>query len=326
MIPDSSGGSAVLVNHAAQHTAAPDLGIQVLQCAGPMINQLVQSAIRAGKRARTETDINRAGRSLASVGLSAVEQVVGALAGQSALVVGAGAMGGVVVAALRRAGLSRVDVANRTPDKAARLAATAGGTGHGLDDIPDLLDQADLVVTCTGGTGILLTPSLVESAVARRDGRPLFLLDLALPRNIAADVEQVAGVTLVDLETLANGAVDEAALSSVDAAHKLIDHEVGSFLAARRSAMVAPALTALRSDATNTVRSELSRLFRRVSSLDERTHEEITQSVHRIVDKVLHGPTVRARTLAGAPNGAAYVELLAKLFHPNLELDAEVVA
>jgi glutamyl-tRNA reductase len=299
---------------------------QRLLCAGPLMNQVVQSAIRVGKRARTETDINRAGRTLATAGLLALEQVVGSLTGRSSVVIGAGSMGGVVVAALRRAGLSRVDVANRTPDKATRLAATAGGTGYGLDDVAELLATTDLVVSCTGGIGVLLTAESVADAVVRRHGRPLYLLDLGLPRNIAGDVAGIEGVTLVDLETLANGDTDEEALSSVDAVHKLIDEEVDQFLAARRSALVTPALTALRSAASNTVRNELSRLFRRVSTLDERTHAEITQSVNRIVEKVLHTPTVRARTLAGAPDGAAYVEMLEKLFDPTKNLDAEVVA
>ena len=134
---------------------------------GPLINQLVQSAIRVGKRVRTETDINRAGRSLATVGLTALEQVVGAMAGRSALVVGAGAMAGVVVAALRGSGLARIDVANRTPEKAQRLAETTGGSGFGLEELPRLLAGVDLVVTCISGTGAWGTPAAAAGA-----GRP----------------------------------------------------------------------------------------------------------------------------------------------------------
>jgi glutamyl-tRNA reductase len=293
---------------------------------GPVINQLVQSAIRVGKRARTETDINRAGRNLATLGLSALEHVVGPLEGRSALVIGAGSMGGVVVAALRRAGFARIDVANRTPDKAQRLAETAGGQGHGLDQVSGLLAEVDLVVTCIGGTGVILTAADAADAVARRHGRPLFLLDLALPRNIAGDVDTVGGVTFVDLEKLAGGGSDDEAVSSVEAARKIIDHEVGSFVAARRAARVTPALRALRDAASTTVRDELNRLFRRMPRVDAEVHVEITQSVQRIVDKVLHGPTVRARQLAGAPDGAEYVEVLGKLFDPTVELDTEVVA
>lgn len=298
---------------------------QRLNSAGPMINQLVQAAIRVGKRTRNETDINRAGRSLATVGLSALEEVVGTVKGLSALVIGAGAMGGVVVAALRRSGLGRVDVANRTPEKATRLAETAGGKGFSLDDVPSLLAEVDLVVTCIGGTGVILAAGDAAEAVSRRDGRPLFLLDLALPRNIAADVETVDGVTLVDLEKLAGGRPDESAVSSVEAAHKIVDHEVGAFVQARRAAKVAPALVAMRSAASTTAQAELGRLFRKIPSLDEQLHSEITQSVNRILDKVLHGPTVRARKLAGAEDGAVYVEVLGKLFAPSHELD-EVVA
>jgi glutamyl-tRNA reductase len=295
-----------------------------LGTAGPLINQLVQSAIRVGKRVRTETDINRAGRSLATVGLSALEHVVGAMSGRSALVVGAGAMAGVVVAALRGSGLARIDVANRTPEKAARLAETTGGNGFGLEQLPSLLAEVDLVVTCIGGTGALITAADAEEAVRHRAGSPLFLLDLALPRNIAGDVAKVDGVSLVDLETLAGNGPDEAALSSVAAVRALIDSEVEGFLAAQRAAKVAPALVKLRTVASTTAEAELGRLFRKVPTFDEQHRSEITLSVHRIVEKVLHGPTVRARELAGAPDGSQYVEVLGKLF--DLPESNEVVA
>ncbi|SDF46248.1 glutamyl-tRNA reductase [Lentzea fradiae] len=296
-----------------------------LGTAGPLVNQLVQSAIRLGKRVRTETDINRAGRSLATVGLSALEHVVGAMSGRSALVVGAGAMAGVVVAALRGSGLARIDVANRTPEKAARLAETTGGSGFGLDELPRLLADVDLVVTCISGTGALITAADAEEAVRHRDGSPLFLLDLALPRNIAGDVAKVDGVSLVDLETLAGAGPDEAALSSVASVRALIDGEVETFLAAQRAAKVAPALVKLRTVASTTAEAELGRLFRKVPTFDEQHRSEITLSVHRIVEKVLHGPTVRARELAGAPDGSRYVEVLGKLFDVPGERD-EVVA
>jgi glutamyl-tRNA reductase len=293
---------------------------QRLAVSGPLINKLVQAAIRVGKRVRSETDINRAGRSLATVGLSALEQVVGAMTGRSALVIGAGAMGGVVVAALRRSGLARIDVANRTPEKAARLAATAGGQGHPLEDLPSLLADVDLVVTCIGGSGVVLTADAAAEAVRRRAGAPLFLLDLAMPRNIAADVADVEGISLVDLETLAGQDVDDSALASVTSARRIVATEVDGFLGAQRSARVAPALVALRSVASSAAEDELDRLFRKMPALDERTCSEITRSVNRIVEKVLHGPTVRARELAGAPDGARYVEVLGKLFDlPELD-------
>ncbi|MFI9006086.1 glutamyl-tRNA reductase [Actinosynnema sp. NPDC053489] len=293
---------------------------QRLAASGPLINKLVQAAIRVGKRVRSETDINRAGRSLATVGLSALEQVVGAMTGRSALVIGAGAMGGVVVAALRRSGLARIDVANRTPEKAARLAATAGGQGHPLEDLPGLLAEVDLVVTCIGGSGVVLTADTAAEAVRRRAGAPLFLLDLAMPRNIAADVADVEGISLVDLETLAGRDADDSALASVTSARRIVATEVDGFLAAQRSARVAPALVALRSVASSAAEDELGRLFRKMPALDERTCSEITRSVNRIVEKVLHGPTVRARELAGAPDGARYVEVLGKLFDlPELD-------
>lgn len=300
---------------------------QQMQSLGPMINQLVQDAIRVGKRTRSETDLNRAGRSLATVGLSELATITGTLAGMRALVVGAGSMGGVVVAALRGLELSAIDVANRTPDKAARLAASAGGRGHRLDELPQLLTETDVVVTCTGGTGVLITAANAAEAVRRRSGRPLYILDLALPRNVDADVADLDGVSMVDLNTITGLKRDLSAVASVEQSRRIIDSEAAAFVASRRAARVAPALSAMRSLASTAVESELDRLLRKVPALDDHAQSEIAQSVQRIVDKVLHGPTVRARELAGLPDGALYVEVMGRLFdHTSRQLDPEVLA
>lgn len=291
---------------------------QQLERSGKVLDRAVQTALRVGRRARNETGLNEAGRSLATAGLGFFERQVGSLTGRTALVIGAGSMAGVVVAALRRSGLSRVHLANRTPEKAQRLAATADGEGFGLDDIPRLLTEVDVVVGATAATGRVVPLGTVEAAMAERAGRPLFVLDLAMPHNIAPEAAALPGVTFVDLRRIAEeGEGDEISAASVVAAQEIVAKEVGSFSAGLRLAGATPILTAMRNAAAEATEAELSRLARRLNDIDESTHQEISRSVRRIVDKILHQPTVRVRELAASSDGARYLDALGELFVPG---------
>jgi glutamyl-tRNA reductase len=282
------------------------------------LNQAVQAALRTGKRARNETGLNEAGRSLATAGLAFFERTVGSLDGKTALVIGAGSFGGVVLAALRRSGLSRVHMANRTPEKAQRLAETADGQGHPLHDIPRLLTEVDVVVSCTAATEPLLRAHQVADAMPARDGRDLYLLDLSLPRNIEPEAGQIPGATLVDLQRIAEeGGDDELSVASVESAHRIVDTDVEALKAARRAARATPALSALRATAAEATEAELARLGKRLEAMDGETLQEVSRTVRRIVDKVLHQPTVRARELAGRSDGDVYVDALHILFAPH---------
>ncbi|MGW1931946.1 glutamyl-tRNA reductase [Streptomyces sp. NPDC001919] len=291
---------------------------QRLDRTGRVLAKAVQTALRVGKRARNETGLNEAGRSLATAGLGFFERRVGSLHGKTALVIGAGAFAGVVVAALRRSGLDRVHVANRTPEKAQRLAETTGGTGYDLTDLPRLLTEVDVVVGATAATGHLVTAEDVEDALAARDGRELFLLDLSLPHNIAPGAAELPGVTFVDLRRIAEeGQEDEISAASVQAAHQLIDAEVEQFRTGLRLAGAKPVLTALRTAATEAAEAELDRLARRLDGfdgIDGTVRREIDRSVRRIVDKALHQPTVLVRELAADPDGARHIAAFTRLF------------
>ncbi|MFD3995264.1 glutamyl-tRNA reductase [Streptomyces sp. NPDC058583] len=291
---------------------------QRLDRTGRVLAKAVQTALRVGKRARNETGLNEAGRSLATAGLGFFERRVGSLHGKTALVIGAGAFAGVVVAALRRSGLDRVHVANRTPEKAQRLAETTGGVGYDLTDLPELLTEVDVVVGATAATGHLVSARDVEEALAARDGRELFLLDLSLPHNIAPGAAELPGVTFVDLRRIAEeGQEDEISAASVQAAHELIDAEVEQFRTGLRLAGAKPVLTALRTAATEAAEAELDRLARRldgIDGIDGTVRREIDRSVRRIVDKALHQPTVLVRELAADPDGARHIAAFTRLF------------
>ncbi|MFE2481102.1 glutamyl-tRNA reductase [Streptomyces sp. NPDC059389] len=419
---------------------------QELHTAGRLINDLFQQALRVGKRAHSETGIDRAGQSLVTFGLEqlAVHLSVDVWAkGKRALVIGAGSMSSLAAATLARVGISEVVVANRTAERAERLAEilVASGTGVVARAVPmasvvDELTRVDVVVSCTGATGLVLTAEDVAAAVAagpaglvpspalpgspgsvpapaphapagldadvvarlaaasaagvriadggvartivpgagERDGCPvevlagdgraaltgvdanslelhgtwadqgeaaaqrqprrgarsqvdvapvrLALLDLAMPRDIDAAVHRIPGVRLVDIESLAEASADAPMAADVDAVRGIVAEEVAAFGAAQRAAHITPTVVALRAMAAEVVAMEVARLDGRLPDLDERQRAEVTQTVRRVVDKLLHAPTVRVKQLASEPGGAGYAEALRELF----DLDPQTVA
>jgi glutamyl-tRNA reductase len=225
------------------------------------------------------------------------------LTGRSALVVGAGAMGGLALATLRRAGAGPLFVTNRTPERAARLAELHGATALPAVD----LSAVDLVVCATAGRGYAIRPADVT--------RPVTIIDLAVPRDVDPDVAQLPGVRLIDLETL--GAVlrstgglqaDEAAVEAI------VDAELEAFLTWLRGLDVAPTLAALRGRADELVEAELRRFAQRHPELTDGQRADVALTLHRVVHRLLHRPTVRVRELAAGPDGSRYPELLRELF------------
>jgi glutamyl-tRNA reductase len=294
--------------------------------AGRVLHELFQSALRVGKRVHTETGIDEAGRSLVSVGVERAAEALGTLEGRSVLIVGAGSMGALAGATLRRAGAGDVVVANRTPANAERLATSLEGRGVGLDALAEELAVADLVVTSTGAIGLVVSRDLVADAVARRDGRPLAVVDLALPRDVDPAVRALPGVTLVDLETLQASLAGTAVHADVEAARDIIGEEVGGFLTWQRASRVAPTVVALRSRADEVVAAELQRLAARVPDLAPEARAEVEQSVRRVVQTLLHMPTVRVKELTDAPDGLSYAEALRELFGLDRTAPAAVAA
>jgi glutamyl-tRNA reductase len=282
--------------------------------AGRQLGALAQQALRVGKRARTETGIDRAGRSLVTAGLEVAEKVLGPLDGTDVLVVGAGAMSALAATVVAQGGAARVVVANRTLERAERVAAAVGGEAVPLDLLPGALASADLVVSCTGAVGHVLDTELLRTAVAGRPDRPLVVLDLALPRDVDPAAHDLPGVTVVDLETLAGALATSEHAADVEATREIVVEEVAAFLGWQRAVSVAPTVVALRDMADAVVRAELVRLSGRLPELDPRARAEIEQTVTRVVDKLLHAPTVRVKQLAEEPGGQSYADALNKLF------------
>jgi glutamyl-tRNA reductase len=291
---------------------------------GRTLSELGTLALRAGKRTHAETSVGAAGASLVSVGLQAATRHFGdgsagvaALAGRRVLVVGAGSMSGLAVASVTRAGAAELTVASRTRQRAERLAASAGGRAGDMSALVDLMAAADLVVTCTGASGHVISADTVQAALQRRadPGAPLVLLDLAMPRDVDPEVASLDGVALTDLETLAGD--DQAAVrpgeAEVAEVRRIMAEELAAYMSANRAAAVTPTVVALRAKAAGVVDSELARLAGRLD-LDAAAMAEVEKSMRRVTDKLLHDPTVRVKELAGSPGADSYEDALRVLF------------
>ncbi|WP_328910821.1 glutamyl-tRNA reductase [Streptomyces sp. NBC_00234] len=354
---------------------------QELHTAGRLLNDLFQQALRVGKRAHSETGIDRAGQSLVTFGLEQLAdggEVTDWAGGKRALVIGAGSMSSLAAATLARAGVAEIVVANRTRARADRLVEILGQSGTTaraveMAGVSGELTRADVVVSCTGATGLVLTAEAVAEALgapfdaaaevpaapfaataeldqhaawvengsatataqertvrratvpAQSSGsRPvrLALLDLAMPRDIDGAAHRIDGVRLVDIESLAEASADAPMAADVDQVRTIVADEVAAFGAAQRAAHITPTVVALRTMAADVVAGEIARLDGRLPDLDEKQRAEITQTVRRVVDKLLHAPTVRVKQLASEPGGAGYADALRELF----DLDPQTVA
>lgn len=287
---------------------------QELGTVGAALNTLFQQALRVGKRTRAETDIDRAAPTLVTAALT--QAVPEGVAGKRVVIVGAGAMAGLATATVSRLGGEDIVVVNRTLAKGARLAAEYGGIAAPLEDLAAEIAEADVVLTCAGARGVLITPAMLAGR-----STPLVLLDLALPRDIDPAVAALPGVTLVGLEELAESLHGTEAGDEVAAVRNIVSQEVQAFLAARRQASVTPTVVALRSMATQVVDGEIDRLDHLLPGLDDRTRAEVAKAIRRVADKLLHEPTVRVRELAGE-GAITYERALAELF----ALDSGAVA
>ena len=287
---------------------------------GRLLHELVQHALRAGKRVRTETGIDRAGQNMVSAALQVGAATFGAeLAGCPALVIGAGAMGALSLANLQRAGAGDLFIANRSVERAERLGKAYDATPVGLGELPSVLRRVDVVVSATASPGHVLGPDDLPD----RDGRPLLLLDLALPRDVDPSVGRLPGVTLIDIEQLSR-TVGEVNADDLRAAEAIVAEELANHLAELRGGEVAPTVAALRARADELVSAELRRLRTRRPELTDIQREDVARTVHRVVQRLLHLPSVRVRELASEPGGARYADALRELF--GLDLDAASAA
>jgi len=315
--------------------------------AGRVLGELGRLALRTGKRARAETAIGRAGLSLLSAAVELAAARLGPrtgtpagpgagtpadpLAGREVLIVGAGSMSGLATATAARSGAASITVANRTRAHAERLAASvspATTTVTGLADLPAAIAAADVVISCTGAAGQVITGDMVSAALEAREAREareaglarvaggaLVILDLAMPRDVEPAVAGLPGVVLIGMDQLSEHA-SAVRDDDVAAVRAILEAELAAYQSAMDAARVAPTVVALRAKAAGVVDAELARLAGRLTAdaLSGHALDEIAQTVRRVVDKLLHAPTVRVKELAGSPGGEEYAAALRVLF------------
>jgi glutamyl-tRNA reductase len=283
--------------------------------AGPTLNLLLRHALEAGKRARSETGIARNIASVSQAAVAMAGEHVGGITGTTVLVLGAGDMGEGMAVALAGAGAARVLVANRTPGRAAALAARIGGEPVPLVELPERLAEADVLLTSTGSRAPIIEPGDVEPMMAGR-GRPLLIVDIAVPRDVDPGVGDVEGVTLLDMDDLRRFAALGVAerRREVAAVETILNAEIDRYLGATSAREVAPMIVALRQRAEAVRASELDRFRGRYDDLDPRQLELVEAVTRGLVAKLLHQPTVVLKDAAGSARGDRLVAALRELF------------
>lgn len=294
------------------------------RAAGPVLSGLFRKAVQVGRRVRSDTAIARGSTSLSHVAVELAADRLGGLAGRAVLVVGAGEIGEGLVAALSgRHAPRRVVVANRTPARAEALAARVPqgieSVAVGLHDLPAALSEVDLVLASTGAALPVLDAELLGPAAwarAGHEGHELVVVDLGVPRNVAADVRALPGVAVFDMEGLrvhAEGALEERR-GEVAAALHIVEEEVERYRVEGRARGAAPVVSALRAKVDELSQAELERHRSRLASLDDAQRDEVDAVVRDVLAKLLHQPTVVLKDTAGTPRGERLVEALRALF------------
>lgn len=289
---------------------------------GRLLHELMQQALRVGKRAHAETGIDKAGQSVVTAALDvAAEHLGGDLTGRPALVIGAGAMGALSIATLTRSGVGPLRITNRSADRAERLAEAYGATAVPIADLEQALGEVDIVVSATASTQPVLTRDRLSAALAGRTStNPLVVLDLAVPRDVAPDAVGLPGLIVVDIDGLAAGRRSAPAAAETAAVEQIVASEVENFLGWMRGAEIVPTVAALRTRAEDVVTAEMRKLLSRRPEFTEEQRADVSRTLHRVVQQILHSPTVRVRQLAAEPGGDQYAALLRELFDLDVPL------
>jgi len=273
----------------------------------------VMRALGAAKRVRTETGIARGAVSLSSVAVDLIRKVLGDLSGRTVLLVGAGEMAQLAAGELRSAGAGELLVANRSAAHAEELAARIGGVAVGLGELPALLERADVVLTSSAAKKPLVSRELLARAVKVRRYRPIFLVDLAVPRNVEPAANGVENAYVWDLDDLESVAAKNRELRAADvgAAEAIVEEELRAFLAARRERAQVPVLARLHAHAQDIAAAEAERTLQAMGPLSERQQNSLRAMASAIVNKLLHAPTQKLRDEGGGPLGQAASDLFA---------------
>jgi glutamyl-tRNA reductase len=294
------------------HAAATDA-----RTAGPVLNRLFHASFAAGKRVRTETGLGSGAVSISYAAAALAKKIFGDVKGRSVLVLGAGEMGKLTALHLKSHGVQHVTIVSRTMAHAARTAEAIGGAvAAPWDDMDTALAASDIVVTATGASSPILTKARLESVMRPRRNRPLFIVDIAVPRDVeaaAGEIEQVFLYNIDDLQTTVRENLARRS-SEVARAQAIVDDEVDKFFAWFRSRGAIPTVVALRHRFEAIRRAELERLEFKLSALSPEARSRVDEITHLIVEKLLLTPTEQLKAAADVETISAYAEALTRLF------------
>jgi len=289
---------------------------------GPVLNTLFRHAVQAGKRAHTETAIGQHATSVPSAAAMLAEQAMNGLEGRVVLVMGAGEMGEIAARTLMGRGATCIIVANRTYERALKLACELNGEATTFEHQIEALVRADIVVTATDAPYAILTPEKVITAMSQRPERPMLIIDIAVPRDTDPAVADIPGVRLFDIDDL-RGAVNdnlEARQQEIPRVEAIVAEETDSFLRWFRALDAAPTIADLRARAEALKTQELDKALHRLGDLSDREQQIVRILAHRLVNKLLHEPTVRLKHHAAQGDGYLYTGLVRELF--GLEINS----
>jgi glutamyl-tRNA reductase len=283
--------------------------------AGPALNLLFRHALEAGKRARSDTGIARNVTSVSQAAVAMASDRLGGLEGRRGLVLGAGDMGEAMALGLAKAG-TELTIANRTWDTAVALAERVGGQAVRLADVTTSLPDVDVLLTSTGAVTPLFEVADIEQVVAARGGRPLLIVDIAVPRDIDPAVAHLPGVTLLDMDDLRAFADvgTQAREGEVALVRSLLDDELERYLGATSAREVAPMIVALRDRAEEVRQAEVERYRSRLGALDAGQADAVDALTRGIIGKLLHDPSVALKDAAGSTRGDRLIAALRELF------------
>ncbi|MDI6906792.1 MAG: glutamyl-tRNA reductase [Thermoanaerobacterales bacterium] len=299
---------------------------QIAQEAGTvngLLNLVFQQALAVGKRVRAETGIDRNPVSISYAAVELARQVLGSLDGRTVLIVGAGEMSELTVKHLLANGVSGVIVSNRSYDRAQLLAAQFGGRAVHFDELYQWMETADIVISATAAAHYVIKPEPMAAVMRRRDARPIFMIDIAVPRDIDPEVGHLPGVSLYDIDSLQS--VVDANLAerrrAAAAAEAIIDHELTEFIRSLEVRYVVPTVTALKRRGEDIKQRELHKALNRLGDLTDHEVKVISTLANSIVNQLLHEPITRLKAYALTNEGAAYADALQKLFDLEPEGD-----
>ncbi len=292
------GESDIVRQVKSAYSSATEAGLS-----GTSLNLLFHEALRVAKRARTENDLGRGAFSVGHAAAELAETIFGSLAGRTVLLLGAGKMSETTARHLTSAGAATVLVANRTFDRAARLAEVLNGRAVPYEEFPTHLQRADIVIASTAAPQAVVHRDMVEQVMRRRRQRPLFLIDIAVPRDIETGVGDLDGVFLYNIDDLQQVVAEDIAERRARAAHAeaMVRDEAFAFAARLRAQQsAAPLVTEVRAKIHTIAETELTRLRQRLPNLTETEWQAIVATVQSIENKIAHDPTVKIKEFAAA--------------------------